>query len=82
MMTKDETAAWMGYRGPDAVARMDAEHDSLHRALCAWLGLDSQSMRVAAGETLTEREHALACYEEDAVLHVQRFRQMARELGL
>lgn len=68
----------MGYTGPDAADRMNAEHDPLHAALCRWLGLTSQSLRIAAGEALTPAEHKLAAYEEDAVLHVQRFRQMAR----
>ena len=81
-MTKEETAAWLGYTGPDAVAQMDLHHDPLHRSLCAWLGIESQSMRVAAGERLTEREQALAAYEEHATLGVQRLIQMTRREGL
>ena len=77
-MTQAETAAWCGYTGPDAVDQMNAEHDPLHAALCAWLGLTSHSLRMAAGEALTGQEQALAAYEEDAVLHVQRFREMSR----
>ena len=77
-MTQTRTAAWMGYEGPDAVDAMNAEHDPLHRELCAWLGLTSHSMRMAAGETLTPHECQLAAYEEHAVLGVQRLRQMHR----
>lgn len=77
-MTKEETAAWMGY---DTVEQMDAEHDELHRKLCDWIKLPSWSMRQAKGEKLTPGEQMMACYEEDAVLNVQRFRQMARRHG-
>jgi hypothetical protein len=65
----------MGYA---TVEQMNAEHDQLHADLCAWLGIESQSLRIARGEPLTEAERELSYYEEDAVLHVQRFRQMAR----
>jgi hypothetical protein len=67
----------MGYATTD---EMNAEHDRLHADLCSWLGIESQSLKVARGESLTEGHRELACYEEDAVLHVQRFRQMARKL--
>jgi hypothetical protein len=77
-MTQAATAMWLGYQGADAVDQMNAEHDPLHRDLCNWLGLTSHSMRMAAGETLTLNERRLAALEEDAVLHVQRFRQMSR----
>jgi hypothetical protein len=79
MSTQAETAAWMGY---ETIDEMNAEHDPIHRALCGWLGLPSNSMRAAVGETLQGEDAALAAYEEDAVLHVQRFQQMARRAGL
>ena len=62
-------ATWLG----TTVEAMDRDHDPLHHALCAWLGITSQSMRVAAGERLTEQEHELAGYEEEAVLYLQRY---------
>lgn len=71
------TALRLGY-GED-VAALNAEHDPLHRALCAWLGVASYALRDAAGEHLTSAEHELARYEEAAVLAVQRF---ARRAGL
>lgn len=64
--SKEATARWMGY--PDAAA-MDLEHDSLHLALCRWLGVESHSMRNAAGEP---HDAMLAALEEDCVLHLQR----------
>lgn len=69
------TARRLGYG--DDVAAMNADHDPLHRALCAWLGVDSLSLRGAAGEPLTAAEHAQANLEEDAVLAVQRFMRHA-----
>jgi hypothetical protein len=77
--TQAETAAWMGY---ETVEKMNAEHDQLHADLCSWLGIESQSLKVARGEALTEDERELAYYEEDAVLYVQRLRQMARKSDL
>jgi hypothetical protein len=62
------TAAWMGV----SVSEMNRVHDDIHRALCAWLGITSHSMRDAAGEHLTPDEKSLADLEEAAVLHVQR----------
>jgi hypothetical protein len=67
----------MGYQ---TVEEMNAEHDPLHADLCAWLGIESQSLKIAHGEGLTDVQRELSWYEEDAVLHVQRFRQMARNL--
>lgn len=74
--TKAETARWMGYG--DNVAAMDMEHDSLHGALCHFLGVASYALKDARGENMTDRERELASYEEDAVLAVQRLRQMHR----
>jgi hypothetical protein len=68
------TARWMGY--PNAAA-MNRDHDALHRALCAWLGVTSHAIRDAAGVPLTREEATLAALEEDAVLHVQRFMRHA-----
>lgn len=59
------TAAWLGC----AVDEMNAAHDTLHHALCGWLGVRSHSMADAAGEPF---DPALSAIEEDAVLHVQR----------
>lgn len=81
-MDKATTAKWMGYPvGLTGIAEMDREHDPLHRRLCEWLGVTSQSMRDAAGEPLSPDQRKLACIEEDAVLHVQRFIQHARNMG-
>ena len=66
-----QMAARLGY-GPD-VAAMNRDHDPLHAALCRWLGVESQSLRAARGETLSFGEHFTANLEEDAVLAVQRF---------
>jgi hypothetical protein len=65
-----EVALWMGY--PDAEA-MNRAHDALHAALCHWLNVPSQSLRQAAGRTLTTEQEFLAHLEEVAVLHTQRF---------
>lgn len=62
-----ETAKWMGY--PSAV-EMNRDHDPLHESLCRWLGVPSHSMACARGEP---HDAALASFEEDAVLHLQRF---------
>jgi hypothetical protein len=67
---KATTARRLGYGGD--IAGMDRDHDPLHRALCAWLGVPSHSLRVAAGEQLTPEEQQLAWIEEGAVLEVQR----------
>lgn len=62
-------ADWCGY---ETVAELNADHDPTHRALCAWLGIPSQSMREAAGEPLTPWQQRLAIMEEEAVLFLQR----------
>lgn len=57
---------------------MTQDHDRLHVALCAWLGIESASLAVAAGASA---DSALAGYEEDAVLAVQRLmRHAGREV--
>lgn len=66
-----QMALWAGY-GED-VAALNADHDRLHAALCRWLGIDSQSLREAAGEALGPTERLWAALEEDAVLHTQRW---------
>lgn len=71
-MGQQSTADWIGC----SVEQMNAQHDKLHQALCDWLGIESQALRVARGENLTHEEYCLANYEEDAVLHLQRL--MAR----
>lgn len=63
-----EVAAWLG----TDIATMNRNHDPLHLALCAWLGIESQAMRHGLGQHLGPQEHALAALEEEAVLHVQR----------
>jgi hypothetical protein len=68
-----EMAEWAGY-GSDVKA-LNAEHDDLHRDLCAWLGVESHSMLCAEGKP---HDPDLAAYEEAAVLATQRFRQMCR----
>ena len=69
-----ETARQLGYG--DDVAAMNADHDPLHRALCAWLGVESQALRAAAGERLTKEEQDRAAFEEAAVLAVQKFMRL------
>jgi hypothetical protein len=71
-MTQQETADWMGYA---SIQAMNADHDNLHQALCDWLGLTSHALRVARGEKISYSDYCLANYEEDAVLHLQRFIQ-------
>lgn len=71
---QDEMAAWSGYPDRDTLNR---DHDSLHKALCRWLGVDSQALREGAGEPLSEPEMVLAGMEEEAVLHVQRWARHA-----
>jgi hypothetical protein len=66
---KATTARRLGYG--DDIAAMDRDHDPLHRAVCAWLGVPSHSLRVAAGEQLTPEEQRLAWIEESAVLELQ-----------
>lgn len=79
---KATTAAWMGYPpGLAGIAQMDAAHDSLHASLCDWLGIRSTSLMIARGEPVTGDQQRLAGHEEDAVLHVQKFIQHARNLG-
>lgn len=77
MQTQEQTAEWMGYSSIDP---MNAEHDDLHRRLCEWLRVPSYSMMVAEGKTLTHEQWMAANYEEDAVLYLQRFIQMRRNL--
>jgi hypothetical protein len=74
---QDAMARWMGY---DTAAELNREHDPLHADLCAWLGIESRALRHAAGESLSREDQALAGMEEDAVLYLQRFRQMTRKL--
>lgn len=76
-MNKTERAAWMGYDTPE---EMDAEHDELHRWLCYLFDIPSYSMIIAEGGNLPHEEYCIANYEEDAVLHVQRWLQRYRKL--
>jgi len=69
-----EVAAWLGYSDADA---MNAEHDRWHLMLARWLGIRSQSLREADGETLSDTEQRLAWMEENAVLAVQRLHRHA-----
>lgn len=78
MQTQAETAEWMGY---DTVEAMNADHDALHMLVCEWLEVPSYSLAVAACRALTEEQHRLANYEEDAILHLQRFIQRLRNAG-
>lgn len=70
---KADMARWMG----TTVEQMDHVHDRLHRAICAMLGLTSQSLRQAAGEEMTARDYHLASIEEEAILFCQRFLHQA-----
>lgn len=67
-MTKAETARHLGYG--DDIAAMDRDHDPLHLALCAWLGVRSHALADGRGEP---HDATLANLEEVAVLAVQRF---------
>lgn len=62
-----ETARDLGYG--DDVLGMVRDHDPLHVLLCAWLGIESNSMRAAAG---LDHDSELAVIEEVAVIAVQR----------
>ena len=73
MMTQSETAKWMGYG--DDIDAMNAVHDPLHEAVTKWLNVPSYALANARGETLTPEQMQLAYYEEDAILHLQRFMQ-------
>jgi hypothetical protein len=68
-MPQHETAEWMGC----TVEEMTASHDVIHSELTKWAGVDSQSLRIAAGDILDAEEHRLAWLEEAAVLNVQRW---------
>lgn len=63
-----DVAAWMGC----SVEALNAVHDPLHVEFCRWLGVESQALRDARGEALSERERQLASLEEMAVLTTQR----------
>lgn len=64
-----DMAEWMGCA---SVAEMNAAHDGIHSALCAWLGIESLALKQGRGERLTRHEQRLADIEEQAVLCVQR----------
>lgn len=72
---KLDLATWMGY---NTIEEMDKDHDDLHTRLCEAFDVPSYSMIIANGGTLPHDEYCLANYEEDAVLHVQRWLQMIR----
>jgi hypothetical protein len=63
-------AEWMGY---PTLRQMNADHDKFHEWLADWMSDSSRSLAVARGEKLSERDYMLACLEEEAVLHLQRF---------
>lgn len=67
---KREMADWMEC---GSVETMDAVHDRVHEAMCAWIGVPSYAMKQARGEPLSPTEQRLADMEEDAALAVQRF---------
>lgn len=66
---EDHQAAVARWMGMASAAQMNADHDSLHRSLCRWLGVESHSMLCAEGKP---HDAALAAIEEAAVLHLQR----------
>lgn len=72
---KPALAEWMGY---PTVAAMDADHDDLHEALCGFFDVPSHSLLQRDGKP---HDAALAAYEEDAVLNVQRWLQRVRLKG-
>lgn len=68
-MGQRQTAKALGY-GLD-LAAMTRDHDTLHAAIAAWVGLpESAALRQAAGGS---PDPELAAMEEDAVLAVQRY---------
>lgn len=69
------TAKYLGYG--DDVSAMNAEHDPLHRWLCAELGTYSRSLAQAAGAVQTGTDQFIAGLEEEAVLAIQRFMRHA-----
>jgi hypothetical protein len=65
------TAEALGYgQGPEATLRCAQDHDALHALLMAFLGIESFSLRQAAGQDV---DASLAADEESAVLAVQKF---------
>lgn len=50
------------------------DHDALHAALAAWLGLESFALREAAG---LDVDAEIAAAEEAAVLATQKFMRLA-----
>ena len=68
-----EMAEWLGA----SVDEMNRCHDPLHHSLCAWLGIPSHAMRIAAGEPVSPAEAGLAEVEEVAALCVQRLMHRA-----
>lgn len=69
------TARELGYN--ENTLAMCQDHDSLHVALCKWLGLGTSfSMLAAVGKLPDDQKH-LAAIEEAAVLAVQRFMKLS-----
>jgi hypothetical protein len=66
---QEAMAKWMGC----SVETMNMDHDKLHQMLADLLRLPSLSLIIAKGKRLSQEETALACLEEDAVLHLQRY---------
>lgn len=66
------TAKEIGY-GDDVLA-LCRDHDALHVALAAWLGLESFAIRSAAG---LDVDAEIAAAEEAAVLATQKFLRLA-----
>lgn len=71
------TAAALGYgEGPEAALRCCQDHDALHAALCAFLGIaESIALRQAAG--LDDVDPDIATAEEAAVLACQKLMKLA-----
>lgn len=70
------TAAALGYgESPEAALRCCQDHDALHFALCAWLGVpESYALRQAAGLPV---DAEIAASEEAAVLACQKLMKLA-----
>lgn len=62
-----DTAAELGYTGPDAVLEMVRDHDTLHVMLCWLVGAQSHALPAR------ERDTELATLEECAVMAVQKW---------
>lgn len=55
------------------VAQLNRMHDPLHARLAEWTGVESRALKQAHGKRLSDEEQMLANFEEEAVMHLQRY---------